>query len=122
MSREKNLFQISLGSRLAIFNMLCFVMMIGVSRWSEIIQSSISFLLIPIILILSFPLVLPLMIPQLDYFPPYGEVIMVPLVIVLNACVWGYGIAYLWNSVHQTGRRRSKRIRAVKRKTLTANY
>jgi len=94
MWREKNIVPTSLGSRLALLNMLCFLMIVGLARLFEFRSIVIEALL----LILSLPIAIPLMMPQLDHFPSYGEVIMVPIVIVLNAYVWGYGIAYLWRA------------------------
>lgn len=72
---------------------------------------------------LTIPLAIFWMMPSL-HGPTYVDVFVVPLVIVVNAFIWGYGIAWLWRyatMLDDLNDREQELLEEARKKTPTAN-
>jgi len=84
---------------LSLANMLGFVTLIGfvsLTDWmgSDWLRSFSEKISVPLLLVLTFPLVTPFMVSNTGG-PTWGDVIMLPAMIVINAYLWGYCVAWI---------------------------
>ncbi|MDG2390141.1 MAG: hypothetical protein P8M30_12565 [Planctomycetaceae bacterium] len=91
----------SLSGWISLANMLAIVMLIGLFaliEWldSDWLTSTSEQIGLVLLLVLTFPLATPVMVPN-TCGPTWGDVIMIPLMIVLNAYLWGYCVAWTLN-------------------------